>query len=141
MIMVGDMIFMKLNNIKSLKMKKIVSIVSLIITIGALISAVLIYTKFHEKDYYIDFDINKATEIQKIVRNPSSGSSPEIDLHNDFSNEDYVDLEKVSEELENRGDIIDRSRKNMEGMFLLLGILVISNIYFLIISFRNNINN
>jgi hypothetical protein len=120
-------------------MKKIVSIVSLIITIGALISTIIVYTKFQEKDY-TDFDIKKATEIQKIVRNPSSGSSPEIDLHNDFSNEDYVDLEKVSEELENRGDIIDRSRKNMEGMFLLLGLLVISNIYFLIISFRNNVH-
>lgn len=118
-------------------MKKIVSIVSLIITIGALIPAVFVYTKFQEKDY-TDFDIRKATEIQKIVRNPASGSSPEIDLHNDFSDGEYVDLEKVSEELDNRGNIIDRSRQNIEIMFLLLGLLIISNIYFLIISFRNN---
>lgn len=118
-------------------MKKIISIVSLIITIGALISAVFVYTKFQEKDY-TEFDIKKALEIQKIVRNPASGSSPEIDLHNDFSEEDYVDLEEVSEEFENRGNIIDRSRQNIEIMFLLLGLLIISNIYFLIISFRNN---
>lgn len=118
-------------------MKKIISITSLLITIGALISSIIVYTKFQEKDY-TDFDINKATEIQKIVRNPSSGSSTEIDLHNDFSEEDYVELEKVSEELENRGNIIDRSRQNIEIMFLLLVLLIISNIYFLIISFRNN---
>lgn len=118
-------------------MKKTVSIVSLIITIGALISAVLVYTKFQEKDY-LEFEINKAIEIQKIVKNPSVGSSPEIDLHNDFSDELYVNLEKVSEELENRGNIIERAEQSLGLILFLLGIVFSINIYFLVTTFQNN---
>ena len=118
-------------------MKKTVSIVSLIITIGALISAVLVYTKFQEKDY-LEFEINKAIEIQKIVKNPSVGSSPEIDLHNDFSDELYVNLEKVSEELENRGNIIERAEQSLGLILFLLGIVFLINIYFLVTTFQNN---
>lgn len=118
-------------------MKKIISIVSLLITIGALLSAVFVYTKFQEKDY-TDFDSRKAIEIQKIVSNPSVGSSPEIDLHNDFSDEVYIDLQKVSEELENRGNIIDKAEQSLGLIMLFLGVLFIINIYFLVVFFQQS---
>lgn len=113
-------------------MKKVLSITSLILSTMILLCSLFMLTQFNLKGY-TTLEDNDVTQIQSLINN-----NPEY-----FSEVDQrflklnVDMKEVSEELENRDNIISKT-EGISGLVTLgISILFIINIYNLVISFRN----
>jgi hypothetical protein len=115
-------------------MKKTISIISLLITTGILLSSLFVLTQFNLKGYgYSKLADDNVTQIQKLITNNPTYFSEEYQR----SYEIRVDMKEVNEELLNRYKIISKSKKIIELVIFGISILFIINIYNLVIAFRN----
>ena len=117
-------------------MKKIISIISLVITTGVLLLSLFMLTQFNLRGYTSLLD-SEVTQIQKLINNNpqyfSEDSQRFFELH--------TDMKEVNEELEKRGDIISKT-KEFNGLILFcVSILFIISLYNLVIAFRNKENS
>lgn len=113
-------------------MKKIISIISLLLSTVILLSSLFILTQFNLRGY-TTISESEVTEIQKLIT-----ENPE------YFNEEYqrsypinVDMKEVGQELEKRSHIISKSEEMIGLVILGISILFIINIYNLVITFRN----
>lgn len=114
-------------------MKKIISLISILVTIIALIFCVNIYSNF-SKIGYVEFVQNK-------VKTFSNGNvfpgDPTMEFNVQLLIENKSELPVLISELEYRGDIIEAS---LNALYLVLGMLILLfliNIYLLVISFQD----
>ncbi|MBP6754516.1 MAG: hypothetical protein KA210_00100 [Bacteroidia bacterium] len=112
-------------------MKKIISIISLLLTTVILLSSLFTLTQFNLRGY-TSLSESQVTEIQKkITENP--------EYFNEEDQRSYainVDMKEVSQELEKRSHIISKSEEMIVLVILGISILFIINIYNLVIAFQ-----
>lgn len=112
-------------------MKKIISIISLLLSTVILLSSLFILTQFNLRGY-TTISESEVTEIQKLIT-----ENPE------YFDEEYqrsyainVDMKEVGQELEKRSHIISKSEEMIGLVILGISILFIINIYNLVIAFQ-----
>jgi uncharacterized membrane protein YkgB len=112
-------------------MKKIISIISLLLSTVILLSSLFILTQFNLKSY-TSISENEVTEIQKLITENPEYFSEEYQR----SYEINVDMKEVGQELDKRDDIISKSEEMIGLVILGISILFIINIYNLVIAFQ-----
>lgn len=116
-------------------MKKIISVITLLITTGILLSALYVFTQFKTRSYTSLYE-KQALEIQKLINNNPEYYSEEEQRFYKFN----VDMKEVASELEKRDTIISKAEDIIGLIMFLVGILFLINIYYLVISFQDKKN-
>jgi hypothetical protein len=112
-------------------MKKILSISSMVISLGILLSAFYIFNQLQRREIVL-FSENEAKPIQNLLTLNQSYYDEESQRYYEFN----VDLIKVNQELERRDEIISKSEDFVAFIMGLSSLLFLFSIYFLVVSFQ-----